>query len=345
MSVEIDGRIRWRSGPSAAVALALTACLAASCGTGGPEDGAEARSGSDARGEERGPTLDAEAIGLEVGTEARARPDGTVRVTWARTDVPVRVDGVELPAPAGLTSWAAFAPSGDGAMVMGDTVVFQDEAGPAMDAAFAHDLDITALHNHFFYDEPKVYFMHLGGHGPPAELAGGVRAVWDAVREVRRRQPEPARSFPGEAPSPGDAIDPAAVQRITGVEPSVSDGVVKVTIPREASMAGTAVAGSMGLTTWAAFTGGDALATVDGDFAMTAEEVQPVLRALRQAGIQIVALHNHMVGEEPAYYFTHYWGKGSVEDLARAFRAALEAQRRGAGDVAEDESPGGSAEP
>lgn len=335
-SIDAIGRRGW---PLAVTAFALSGCLALSCAPGGAEDPNGTAPEGPAQGGEGGPdgvgdppALDAEAIGRATGAEAQTRPDGVVRVTWSRTGVPVRVDGMPFPPAAGLTSWAGFAPAPDGAILMGDTVVFQDEVSPAMDAAFAHDLEVTALHNHFFFDEPKVYFMHLGGRGDPAALGEGVQAVWDAIREVRRESPEPASGFPGEAPEPGGELDAAAIGEIVGAEPSVNDGVVKVTIARNATMGETTFGGSMGLTTWAAFTGSDELASVDGDLAMTADEVQPVLRALRAAGIHVVALHNHMVGEEPVYYFTHFWGKGSAQELARGFRAALDAQRQaGAG--------------
>lgn len=275
--------------------------------------------------------LDAQAIGRTLGVEAQTTDDGVVRATWSRTEVPVTVDGMPFPAAAGLTSWVGFTSTEGGAMLMGDTVVFQDEVSPAMDAAFANGLEITALHNHFFYDEPKVYFLHIGGHGDANALARGVDAVWDAIREVRRQRPEPASTFAGEAPSPGGTIDAAAIGRIVGVEPTVNEQVVKVTIGHEAAMHGTRVSGSMGLTSWAAFTGSDELAAIDGDFAMTASEVQPVLRALRSAGIHVVALHNHMIGEEPAYFFTHFWAKGPAAELARGFRAARDAQREAGG--------------
>lgn len=281
------------------------------------------------------PALDRQAIGQIVGVEAQAAANGVVRVTWSRRDVAVAVDGMRFPPPAGLTSWAALAPATGGAMLMGDTVVFQDEVDAAMDAAFAGGLEVTALHNHFFYDQPKVYFLHLGGEGEALELARGVRAVWDAIRGVRRERPAPASTFPGEAPGSGGSLDTAVIERIIGTEPSVNDGVVKVTLEREATMHGTRVGGSMGLTTWVAFTGSDERAAIDGDFAMTADEVQPVLRALRRAGIHIVALHNHMIGETPVYFLTHFWAKGPATELARGFRAALDAQRQ-AGSASEE---------
>jgi Domain of Unknown Function (DUF1259) len=215
-------------------------------------------------------------------------------------------------------------------MVMGDTVVFQDEVDPAMDAAFEHGLEVTGLHNHFFHDEPKAYFMHIGGAGEPDKLAAGVKAVWDAIKKVRADSPKPAARFAGEVPKEGK-VDQAGVEKALGHKAEVQAGVVKVTIGREGTMHGVKVGGSMGLTTWAAFSGSDDLAAVDGDFIMTGHEVQPVLRALRKSGIHIVALHNHMIGEQPAFYFTHFWGKGKAADLAAGLQSALAAQKEAAG--------------
>jgi hypothetical protein len=275
--------------------------------------------------------LDAEKIGRAAGTKATATPDGVVRIAWARSDVAVQVDGMPLKPFAGLGSWAAFTPARHGAMVMGDTVVFQDEVTPAMDAAFAGGLEATGLHNHFFYDEPKVYFMHIGGQGDPEKLAAAVKGVWDAIKKVRSEQPVPATHFAGKVPKEGK-IDAHAIETILGSKGQTQDSVVKVTIGREGSMHGVKVAGSMGLTTWAAFSGSDEMAAVDGDFIMTAAEVQPVLRALRKADIHVVALHNHMIGEQPAFYFTHFWGKGSAEKLAQGLKSALEAQKMAGND-------------
>jgi len=274
------------------------------------------------------PALDAQAISQAAGTKASVSDDGVVRIGWSRDDVQVTIDGLKFPPAAGLGSWAAFMPTRRGAMVMGDTVVFQDEVSPAMDAAFAHGLEVTALHNHFFFDEPKVYFMHIGGHGDPEKLAAGVKAVWNAIKQVRKEDPQPAERFAGPVPQPGEGkIDPEPIERLTGIKPSVNPGgVVKVTVGRESEMGGMKFGGSMGLTTWAAFSGSDELAAIDGDFAMTAEEVQPVLRAMRANGLHVVALHNHMVGESPAYYFTHFWATGAVDQLAASFKAVLDAQ-------------------
>jgi hypothetical protein len=277
----------------------------------------------------RAAQLDAQRIGQIVGVKATATADGVVRVGWARNDVPVKVDGMPLKPFAGLGAWAAFTVTPHGAMLMGDTVVFQDEVNPALDAAFAAGLEVTAIHNHFFYDEPKVYFMHIGGHGDPETLASAVKSVWDAIKRVRSSQPTPAKQFTGGIPQPGK-IDTDAIENILGHKTQTTDGVVKASIGREGMMHEVKVGESMGLNTWAAFSGSDDLAVVDGDFIMTIEEVQPVMRALRKAGIHIVALHNHMMGEHPSFFFLHFWGKGSTRQLALGVKAALDAQRSAA---------------
>jgi hypothetical protein len=205
-------------------------------------------------------------------------------------------------------------------------VLFQDEIDAAIDAAFANGLEVTALHNHFFHDEPRVFFMHLGGAGDPATLARGVRAVWDAVKAVRAAAPAPQDAVTTTPPAAG-ALDADGLSKILGQPVKTESGVVRVVVARKGTMDGAQLGDSMGLTSWAAFAGSDARAVVDGDFIMTADQVQPTLRALRRGGIHVVALHNHMIGEEPAYYFTHFWGDAPAADLARTIRAALDASR------------------
>jgi hypothetical protein len=268
--------------------------------------------------------LSADKVGETIGVKATTTPDGVVRVAWPRKEVQVQVDGLPMRPFMGLGTWAAFQKMDGGAMLMGDTVVFQDEVNPAIDAAFASGLEVTALHNHFFYDEPKVYFMHIGGSGDPDKLAKGVKAVWDAIKKVRADNPQPATRFTREAPKHGQ-LDGQKLSDIIGTKGELQDEVYKITIGRDAEMNGMKFGGSMGLTTWAAFAGTDELAAVDGDFAMTTDEVQPVLKALRAAKINIVALHNHMNGETPSIYFTHFWGKGKAEDLAKGIQSALKA--------------------
>jgi hypothetical protein len=270
--------------------------------------------------------LSADKVGETLEVKTTTTPDGVIRAAWPRKDVAVQVDGLAMRPFMGLGSWAAFQKSEHGAMLMGDTVVFEDEVNPAMDTALASGLEVSALHNHFFYDEPKVYFMHIGGSGCPDELAKGVKAVWDAVRKVRAETPQPAKQFRGGVPTLG-TLNTEAIASLIGSKGTLDDGVFKITIGREAEMHGLKFGGSMGLTTWAAFAGSDELAAVDGDFAMTANEVTPVLKALRAGNINIVALHNHMNGESPAIYFTHFWGKGKASELAKGLQAALAAQK------------------
>src|SRR3954462_11311244 len=161
------------------------------------------------------PPLDGDKIGAAAGVKATRAPDGVGRIAWARTDVPVTVDGMPLKPFAGLGSWAAFTPAPHGAMVMGDPVVFEDEVSPAMDAAFAHGLEVTALHNHFFHEEPRVFFMHIGGMGEPEKLAAAVKGVWDAIKKVRAESPKPAARFAGDVPREGK-LDAAAVEKAIG---------------------------------------------------------------------------------------------------------------------------------
>lgn len=166
---------------------------------------------------------------------------------------------------------------------------------------------------------------HFEGEGSPAALAADVKAVWDAIKAVRVARPQPADGFGGPMPKPGK-LDAEALAAIVGHPAPVSGGVAKITLGREGRMHGQTIDASMGLTTWAAFSGSDQLAAMDGDFIMATNEVQPVLHALRKGGIHIVALHNHMIGGRPAFYFAHFWGEGNAATLARGFRAALDTQ-------------------
>jgi hypothetical protein len=273
-----------------------------------------------------GPALDADRIAAAAGMKAATTKDGVVRLSWPRTDVPVRVEGVPLEPLSELASWAGFVATPRGAMLMGDTVVFQDEVSTAMDTAFAHGLEVTALHNHFFFDEPKVYFMHIGGSGDPEKLAAGVKATWDAIKAYRAKNPKPAERFPGGTPQPGK-LDADAIGKAVGRPVQRVNQTVRLTVDRGGGiMHGAVVSGSMGIASWATWSGSDELAAVAGDIAAVGVEVQPVLRALRKAGIHIVSLHNHMIGEQPSFYFIHFWGKGPAEELARGVRSALEVQ-------------------
>jgi hypothetical protein len=209
------------------------------------------------------------------------------------------------------------------AMVMGDIVLLQDEVNPVMSAAIDAGLEVTALHNHFFYDEPKVYFMHIGGEGETAKLAAGVKAIFDAEKAVRAAQPEPAKTF-GKPLAATSSITPAPLETTLGGKAQVKDGMAKFVFGRNAKMpCGCTVGKEMGVNTWAAFAGTDEDALVDGDFCVLPSELQGVLKSLRKSGVNIVAIHQHMAMEDPHYIFLHYWGRGTADQLAKSLKAAL----------------------
>ena len=272
--------------------------------------------------------LDTANIEQIIGVKGAMIPDENVfKVTKARNDVKVQVDGWFMPPFMGLGCWAAFTPSAQGgAMVMGDTVLFEDEVNPVMSAALESGLEVTALHNHFFFDQPGVYFLHISGMGDEAKLASGVTSVWGKIAEIRAANPIPAKAFGGPNIAAENAITPGPLEAILGMQGQASQGMFKVVIGRPASMQGTAIGKEMGVNSWAAFAGRDAEAVIDGDFAMTENELQTVLKAMRKEGINIVAIHQHMTGEEPRILFLHYWAKGEAPALAQAFKRVLEAQ-------------------
>lgn len=253
--------------------------------------------------------------------------ENVFKVSSPRTDIKVQVDGWTMPPFMGLTSYAAFTPvKGNQLMLMGDTVLLQDEVNPAMSAAFDAGLEVTALHNHFFFDEPKVYFMHIGGTGDAQKLASGVKAVWDKIKEVRAASKDPAGRFAGD-PIPGSSsISPAPLQKILGMQGQANNGMFKAVWGLTGQMHGVKFGNEMGLNTWAAFAGSDDNAVVDGDFAMHENELQPVLRAMRKEGINVVAIHSHMSSEQPRILFMHYWGRGKAADLAQSLKNVLAAQ-------------------
>ena len=251
--------------------------------------------------------------------------EGVVKISVPREDVKIAVEGWTMPPFIGLTSWAAFLPGkGAEAMVIGDLVLFQDEVNPVMSATLDAGLSVTALHNHFFFDEPKVYFMHIGGEGTVAKLGGAVKAVLDKTREVRAANPAPGKaSGAGFAPT-ANSITAAPLEAIFGGKATAKDGMVKFVFGRAAKMpCGCEVGKEMGVNTWTAFGGTDDRAAIAGDFCVRESELQPVLKTLRGEGIQIVAIHQHMTMEEPRYIFLHYWATGPAEKLAMSVKKAL----------------------
>jgi hypothetical protein len=224
----------------------------------------------------------------------------------------------------GLGTWAAFTQgSNTEAIVMGDTVLFEDELNPAMSVALENGLSVTALHNHFLFDRPKVYFMHIEGQGTVEQLAGAVRKVYDKTKEIRATSPQPKDSFGETALPQKNSISPDPLNKVFGMSGETNNGMVKFTIGRPATMHGVKIDNAMGVNTWMAFAGSDDNAVVDGDFAVTEDELQSALKAIRVGGINIVAIHSHMTHEQPRILFFHYWGRGPAKKLAEAIQGAL----------------------
>jgi hypothetical protein len=251
--------------------------------------------------------------------------DGVFKVSYPRSDLQVTAGGVKMTPPMGLTAWAAFTKMGDQSIVMGDIVMTEDQVSPVMSAALDNGLDVTALHNHFFWDNPKIMFMHIGGMGDETTLAAAVGKVFAKIKETQGGKGEIATA---DLDPSKTTLDPKKIEAIFGVAGEANKGVYKWTWGKTTKMDGQEVGSAMGVNTWAAFIGSDEKALIDGDFAMYESEVQGVLKALRHAKINVVAIHNHMTQEEPRVIFLHFWGVGPSADLAKGLKAAMETQKK-----------------
>ncbi len=248
-----------------------------------------------------------------------------LKINIPRNDLKVTVDGVATPTPFGFGGWLAMT-KGDGGkdVMMGDLVLLEDEVNPVMSALLDNGLEVTALHNHFFFDEPHMFYMHVMGHGAPAELARKAKPAVDLIGHVQQ-----SHFSSGSAKvtlEPGK-LDTARIAKIVGHEGEQSGQVYKITIGRDdlkLREMGAMINARMGLNTWAAFVGNDQNAAVAGDVAMLEGEVNPVLKTLRSHGLEVVAIHHHMIGSHPVVIFLHYWGKGPTDKLATGFKAALD---------------------
>jgi len=253
--------------------------------------------------------------------------DNVLKVNIPRNDVTVTVANVKTPTPFGFGGWIAMT-KGTGGMdvMMGDLVLLQDEVNPVMSALLDNSLDVTALHNHFFWDEPRMFYMHVHGHGTAMDLARKVKPALDLIGRAsgQRSGAPPAASTAAPAASTG--IDTAAIAKIVGAQGEQTGAVYKITIGRadlKLTEMGAPINARMGLNTWAAFVGTNANAAIAGDVAMLESEVTPVLKALRKNGLDVVATHHHMTNDRPMIIFLHYWGTGPADKLATGFKAAL----------------------
>jgi hypothetical protein len=249
--------------------------------------------------------------------------DNVLKVNIPRNDVKVAVAGVATPTPFGFGGWVAMT-RGDGGhqVLMGDLVLLQDEVNPVMSALLDNGLEVTALHNHFFWDEPRMFYMHVHGHGAAAELARKLKPALDLIGKQ-------GGSGSGAAPAasaPANALNTAKLVEIVGAPGEQNGAVYKFTLGRsdlKVTEMGAPINARMGLNTWAALTGSNEKAAIAGDVAMLESEITPVLKALRKNGLAVVAMHHHMTNDRPMIIFLHYWGTGPADKLAMGFKAAL----------------------
>src|SRR5881296_4729888 len=253
-----------------------------------------------------------------------------LKINVPRNDLHVKIAGYAVPTPFGFGGWFAMT-KGDGGeeVMMGDLVLTQDEVNPVMSALLEHGLEVTALHNHFFWEDPRVFFMHIHGHGKAVDLANQIKPALDLIGHAA---PVPAT---GNAPASAPAksiLDTARIAKIVGHEGEQNGAVYKITLGRDdlnVKEMGATINARMGLNTWAAFVGSNDDAAVAGDVALLVTEVTPTLKALRSHGLDVVAIHHHMTNSRPVIIFLHYWGRGPADKLATGFKAGLDELGKG----------------
>ena len=264
--------------------------------------------------------LDTTAIEKITGIKGKSN-NGEYKITIPQNDLNVEVDGFKIIPPMGLGTWIAFTPAKDGAMIMGDIILTETDLKPVQQEVIKQGLTISAIHNHFVRNHPNVMYMHIGGIGKTEDMAQKAKAVLDKVAESRGHNP--SATSVADVPY---SIDSKKLDDILGYKGEMSKGVYKYTIGRpDVSLKehGVIVTTFLGFNTWAAFQGAPDHAAVAGDFTMLEDEVAPVIKALIENGIEVVAVHNHMVHEQPRIFFLHYWGVGNAEQLAKGLKAAL----------------------
>jgi hypothetical protein len=248
-----------------------------------------------------------------------------LKVNIPRNDLQVTVAGVKTPTPFGFGGWVAMTKgTGNVNVMMGDLVLTEDEVNPVMSALLDNGLEVTALHNHFIWEQPRIFYMHVHGQGTPSVLASKLKPAIDLIGKGSPRAAAPPS--PASPAPPAAKMDTAKLAKIVGVEGEQSGDVYKITIGRDdlkLTEMGAPINARMGLNTWAAFVGTDQNAAIAGDVAMLSNEVTPVLKALRKNGLDVVAIHHHMTQTQPTVFFLHYWGTGPADKLATGFKAAL----------------------
>jgi Domain of Unknown Function (DUF1259) len=246
-----------------------------------------------------------------------------LRVNIPRNDLNMKIADHAVPTPFGFGGWFAMEKGGGGEdVVMGDLVLIQGEVNEVMSRLLEHGIEVTALHNHFFWDEPRVFFMHIHGHGKAVDLANQLKPALDSIGLAKEGEENAAPK-----PKQGTTLDTERVAKIVGHPGEQSGPVYKITVGRDdlnVKDMGATINARMGLNTWAAFVGTNGDAAVAGDIAMLENEVNPVLKALRSSGLDVVAIHHHMLNTQPMIIFLHYWGHGPADKLATGFKAAVD---------------------
>jgi hypothetical protein len=261
------------------------------------------------------------AVDAALGRSGQMQPGGVYKFAMPRKDLKVTKDGVAIAPGLALGSWAAFQKMGDQAMVMGDLVLTEDEIEPVMLSLQQNGIEQSAIHNHLLGESPRVVYMHIEGHGDPVVLAKSL-----ATALALTRTPLPTTAAVA-TPSPAPDIDTAGVQKELGYTGKANGGIFQFSVPRAEKImeGGMEIPPAMGTATAINFQPtGQGKAAITGDFVLLATEVNPVIRALRTNGIEVTAVHNHMLGDEPHLYFMHFWANDDAVKLAHGLRAALD---------------------
>jgi hypothetical protein len=272
---------------------------------------------------------DWQRVGEALGKPGQEMPGGVYRVGLPRTDLHVKLDGVDIKPGLALGSWVAFEKMGEqNGMVMGDLVLTQDEVNPVMKSLEDGGIEITALHNHLLRNEPFTMYMHVLGHGDPVKLAATLHEALSLSKTPLGGAAASGSSQPAAATQqPGLGFDTAVIDRVLGRKGKANGGVYAISVPRAGLVkdGGMDVPEAMGSAIGINFqgTGGGKVATT-GDFVLTAQEVNPVIKALRENGIEVTAIHNHMLDDQPRLFFMHFWANDDAEKVAKGLKAALD---------------------
>lgn len=268
------------------------------------------------------PMSDIDIATIEKITETKGvAKNGEYKITIPQNDLQVVVDGFKIIPPMGLGTWIAFTPCEEGAMMMGDIVLTETDLAKVQSEVVKQGVSITAIHNHFIRNHPNILYMHIDAKDKVDRLAYMAKAIIDKVKQVRGIDPKSAK-----ADSVINTLNIAELDNVIGSKGEMNKGVYKYTIGRpdvKLTEHGIPISTFLGFNTWIAWQGTMDNAAVCGDFTMKENEVQPVINELIKSGIEIVALHNHMVEESPKIFFLHYWGTGKALDLANGIHKAL----------------------